>query len=163
MNTHLDGTTFSFVVNLSSLEDYGGGGTEFPDLSPNIANSPGTQLSRQIVRLDQGQTIVFPGGLVPHGSCSVSHGVRYILAGFVEFTHPQPGLDVHLQHKAKMLASETAQLADQLNQLYIAYSYSDFSSQEPRNKPVLIYRQVYDKHLASIIALSDQWCTLEEI
>jgi hypothetical protein len=54
------------------------------------------------------------------------------LAGFVEYTHPQRGLDVHLQHKAKMIASETAQLADQLNQLSIAYSCSDFGGQEVR-------------------------------
>jgi hypothetical protein len=163
LNTHLDGTTFSFVINLSSPEDYGGGGTEFPDISPNIANSPESQLSRQVVRLDQGEIIIFPGGLVPHGACSVSHGIRYILAGFVEFTHPQRGLDVHLQHKATMIASETAQLAEQLNQLSIAYSCSDFGGQEARKKPVVIHRQVYDKYLASIHALSDQWSTLEEI
>jgi len=163
LNTHLDGTTFSFVVNLSSLEDYGAGDTEFPDLSPNVANSPETHLSRQVVRIDPGKTIIFHGGLVSHGSCSVSHGIRYILAGFVEYTHPQRGLDVHLQHKAKMIASETAQLAEQLNQLSIAYSCSDFGGQEARKKPVVIHRQVYDKYLASIHALSDQWSTLEEI
>ena len=165
LNVHLDGTTFSFVVNLSSSSRYIGGGTIFPDISPNASsiNTDKKQNTGQVIKLDEGQIIIFPGGLIPHGASSVEEGSRYILAGFVEFTHAQRGLDVHIQHKAKIITSAVSSLANELKELVNAFSQQLDDKSNLTKKPVLKHKQLYDKYLSLISDIEDSWGQLLKV
>jgi len=70
LNSHRDGCEYSFVLALNDPSEYGGGGTRF-DVNPH-----------EIVRLDKGVMVIFPGRL-DHEGIAITHGTRLILAGFL--------------------------------------------------------------------------------
>ena len=83
LNIHCDGSQFSFVIALNDAKEYKGGGTFFPDLSPNVNQEDGHK--GKTLRLDIGDIIIFPGGVVPHASQPITLG-KDILAGFIYFS-----------------------------------------------------------------------------
>jgi len=66
--THIDMGEVSWITLLNRPEDFDGGGTHFPRFN-------------RTVRLEQGQSLVFPAKLL-HEGLNVTRGVRYVLAGF---------------------------------------------------------------------------------
>ena len=78
---HVDGSLLSFVIMLSDSGDYDGGNTHV---------GHGTTGDTFDVRLNQGQMLVFPGGLLHHRvTPPVTRGRRYVLTGFVDIVHHQ--------------------------------------------------------------------------
>ena len=95
LDSHNDGRLFSFVVDLSGVDMYDGGGTFFVDADQNttlarmwygdtggVNDSPLTRW-----RGARGDALTFAGGLLRHGARPVSAGERYVLAGFCRITH----------------------------------------------------------------------------
>ena len=72
---HRDGSIVSFIAALNTPDQYQGGGTQFID-----ADGP-------IVRMDRGEVCMFTGS-TSHCGVKVTSGVRYILAGFLDFVAP---------------------------------------------------------------------------
>lgn len=69
LNIHQDGSEFSFVLALN--DNYDGGGTYFEKIKKNIS-------------LETGDLLYFCGQ-TRHGALKVNKGVRYILAGFLNY------------------------------------------------------------------------------
>ncbi len=69
LESHRDRSPFSFVMSLN--DDFEGGGTFFPLLD-------------QVWRTKAGSAVLFHGQSL-HGGAKVTKGVRYIIAGFVEY------------------------------------------------------------------------------
>jgi len=69
LKQHDDGSFISFNLQLSSPDDYEGGGTYFP----------GTQ---RRYKLPKGSCLIH-GSALPHEGISVQHGTRYIAIGFL--------------------------------------------------------------------------------
>jgi hypothetical protein len=78
---HTDAGDISFMVALSDVGDYDGGGTYFDDLDDTI-------------HMEQGQILVFHAGLFHRGN-PITRGTRYLLVGFCftdESRRNSPGL-----------------------------------------------------------------------
>lgn len=158
LNIHNDGSHFSFVLNLSGMEEYQGGGTFFPDLSPDMSEAE----RGKNIRLDKGDIIMFPGGMVPHASKNVLAGKRYIVAGFVHFASVQRGISAHVEHKAQMLTNQVSKLGMQASDL--ANSFSALVGDGSMTKqPVIEHRQVYESYLDELSKLTFKWKELESI
>ena len=68
---HIDGSCFSFIVQLNALDEFVGGGTKFAHASHPIS-------------VPAGHALLFNGRLL-HAGANISSGARYLLAGFVGF------------------------------------------------------------------------------
>lgn len=66
---HIDGNEFSFVIALN--DNYEGGGTHFKDLD-------------KVVKINKGDCLIFCGQRY-HGGSKVLNGVRYVIAGFINY------------------------------------------------------------------------------
>ena len=77
LKRHVDGTLLSFIIALSDSTAYDGGETHLG------TNTTGSTHS---VRLERGEYLVFPGGLLHHSVKPVTRGERYMLVGFVSIT-----------------------------------------------------------------------------
>lgn len=72
--THVDGSCFSYLVQLNRLEDFEGGGTLFAHASKPIS-------------VPAGDAMLFTGRF-RHAGANITGGVRYLLAGFVGLHAP---------------------------------------------------------------------------
>lgn len=69
LSPHRDGSVLSFNVALNDIEEYEGGGTWFEGLGRSLA-------------IERGHVCAHASGVF-HGGHPITHGVRYILVGFV--------------------------------------------------------------------------------
>ena len=69
LETHIDGSEFSFVISLN--DNYEGGGTYFREFD-------------EVIRLKKGDCLIFCGQR-DHGGSKVSNGSRYVVAGFLNY------------------------------------------------------------------------------
>ena len=163
LDLHLDGSLFSFVLSLSEEDSYEMGGTLFPDISPNVNAYSEEGHQGQSFKLGCGEIIIFAGGMIPHGSVPVTKGVRYILAGFINFSHAQRGLDVHIQHKSKILTAEASRLGNELKELAKSFSINKDNFNSEARKPTYSHRQLYDTYLSSLQEVGSRWNELSSI
>ena len=77
LKRHVDGTLLSFVMALSDPAAYEGGETNLGTNTTGYTHN---------VRLERGEYVVFPGGLIHHSVLPVTSGARYMLVGFVSLT-----------------------------------------------------------------------------
>ena len=78
---HLDGSCFSFIVQLNELSEFSGGGTRFSYTEPSRASreTPSAPLS-----VPAGHAALFTGKFY-HDAAVTTAGVRYLLVGFVHY------------------------------------------------------------------------------
>lgn len=69
LDFHIDGNEFSFIIALN--DNYEGGGTHFKNLN-------------QIMKINKGDCLLFCGQRY-HGGSKVLKGIRYVLAGFINY------------------------------------------------------------------------------
>jgi hypothetical protein len=155
LNIHCDGSQFSFVIALNARGEYEGGGTLFPNLSPDIAKKSNS--NGNIFKLDVGDIIIFPGGVVPHASEPIFSGKRYLLAGFIYFSSVQKGLDVHISHRAQMLTDAASSLGMEAADLAKSFTASPQSGTRDSYEPIVRHRQVYEGYLNQLNILSTRW------
>ena len=74
LEAHEDGSEFSFVVALNSVEEYQGGGTQFLEMGE----------PHPVFRPAKGYATLF-SGKNRHCGLPITSGVRYILAGFLKY------------------------------------------------------------------------------
>ena len=158
LNIHCDGSQFSFVIALNDANEYKGGGTFFPDLSPNVNQD--AEHKGKTIKLEIGDIIIFPGGVVPHASQPILAGKRYILAGFIYFSSVQKGLDVHISHKAQMLTEPSSSLGIEASDLAKSFATASAGSSISINEPIVKHRQVYEGYLNQLDLLSHRWIEL---
>lgn len=70
LDIHRDTSVLNFIVSLSSLGDYDGGGTYYPEFN-------------QIIKPNKGE-IFLNSGKLKHGGAKITKGIRYILIGFLD-------------------------------------------------------------------------------
>jgi hypothetical protein len=155
LNIHCDGSQFSFVIALNDKAEYEGGGTMFPNLSPDIMKKMDS--NGNVFKLDIGDIIIFPGGVVPHASEPILSGKRYILAGFIYFSSVQKGLDVHISHRAQMLTDAASSLGMEAADLAKSFTASHRSGTQQTYEPIVKHRQVYEGYLNQLNILSSRW------